>query len=167
MSDSTVAFLERLHNRTTKGIEEEIGKRVTFSKSIISQLVQFIDKRVTRGKDFGKMLNELKNTSEKSSDKEKAESSSDKTSIKEEEIIDSQKKEIENQKNQADEGIKIALISVFFLLNSRKPSLSYVIFSFSLCLEEQLFRLDDPYNKIKLFFLRKEYSTNEMICYLT
>eukprot|EP00794_Sanderia_malayensis_P013718 gene13718-15148_t len=27
MSDSTVAFLERLHNRTTKGIEEEIGKR--------------------------------------------------------------------------------------------------------------------------------------------
>ena len=55
------------------------------------------------------MLGELKNTCEKSGDKKKAEPSSDKTGFKEEEIIDSQKKEMESQKNQADEGINIVL----------------------------------------------------------
>jgi len=114
MSDSTVAFLERLLNRTTKGIEEEIGKRVTFSKSIISQLIQFVDKRVTRGKDFGKMLGELKSAkSEKSDNREKPELSGERTGVKEEEQSEDQRKEIENLKNEADEaGFAIASIEV-------------------------------------------------------
>ena len=109
-----MAFLERLHNRTTKGIEEEIGKRVTFSKCIISQLVQFIDKRVTRGKDFGKMLDELKIAKGgKREDREKAGLVDDKTGIKEEEKIDDQKRDVESQKNETDEGTVICLILAF------------------------------------------------------
>ena len=113
MSDSTVTFLERLHNRTTKGIEEEIGKRVTFSKSIISQLIQFVDKRVTRGKDISKMLDELKNAKGiKTEEKGEGASSNGKTTVKEEEKTEDEKKEeAENQRKEADEGIIIVVVT--------------------------------------------------------
>lgn len=108
MSDSTMVFLERLHNRTTKGIEEEIGKRVTFSKSIISQLIQFIDKRVTRGKDIAKMLEEVKNVNAKTGGiekKEKTQSLNDKSVIKEEDKTEDETKGgAEIHKKEADEG---------------------------------------------------------------
>ena len=108
-----MTFLERLHNRTTKGIEEEIGKRVDFSKSIISQLVQFIDRRVTRGKDIGKMLEEVKNVDPKSSSnesKDKLASSIEKAVIKEEEKTDyEQKQDTEMLKKEAYEGRNFVL----------------------------------------------------------
>lgn len=109
ISDSTVAFLERLHNRTTKGIEEEIGKRVTFSKNIICQLIQFVDKRITRGKDIGKMLAELSKVGAKKERSEKIEKVTKEEGksieVKEEKTEDEKKEEADNLKKEEDEGV--------------------------------------------------------------
>ena len=108
MSDTTITFLDRLHNRTTKGIEEEIGKRVTFSNGIISQLIQFIDKRITRGKDIGKMLEEWPGFGAKKPKAEKDEKTAnadEKMEIKVEgKSEEERKEEKESLKKEADEG---------------------------------------------------------------
>ncbi|XP_065054662.1 E3 ubiquitin-protein ligase Bre1-like [Rhopilema esculentum] len=117
MSDTTITFLDRLHNRTTKGIEEEIGKRVTFSNGIISQLIQFIDKRITRGKDIGKMLEEWSGLGAKKPKAEKDEKTANadvKMEIKVEgKTEEERKEEKESLKKEADEaGFAIASIEL-------------------------------------------------------
>ena len=106
ISDSTVAFLERLHNRTTKGIEEEIGKRMIFSKSIISQLIQSIDKRVTRSRDIEKMLKEYSMSAKKNeaAEKKDREPSAEAILQQEHKTEDEKKDEAEQTKKQQDEG---------------------------------------------------------------
>ncbi len=105
MSDSTVAFLERLHNRTTKGIEEEIRKRMTFSSSIINQLVLAIDKRVTRSTDISKMLAECSKMTGKT---EAQDSSKDEVAAaapeEEQKTEDEKKEDQEKAKKEQDEG---------------------------------------------------------------
>lgn len=115
ISDSTVAFLERLHNRTTKGIEEEIGKRMIFSKSIISQLIQSIDKRVTRSRDIEKMLKEYSMSAKKNeaAEKKDREPSAEAILQQEHKTEDEKKDEAEQTKKQQDEaGFAIAAIEV-------------------------------------------------------
>ena len=58
MSETTVAFLEKLSNRTTKGTSEEIQKRVTHSSSIIERLVVRMEKNMKRNKE---LIETLKN----------------------------------------------------------------------------------------------------------
>lgn len=57
MNETTVAFLEKLSNRTTKGTSEEIQKRVTHSTSIIRRLVITMEKTIQRTNDVITTLN--------------------------------------------------------------------------------------------------------------
>lgn len=62
MSETTVAFLEKLSNRTTKGTSEEIQKRVTHSGSIIKRLVITMERATQRNKE---LIEALKKVSKK------------------------------------------------------------------------------------------------------
>ena len=56
MSETTVAFLEKLSNRTTKGTSEEIQKRVTHSGSIVKRLIIMLEKSMQRNKELVQAL---------------------------------------------------------------------------------------------------------------
>jgi len=56
MSETTVAFLEKLSNRTTKGTSEEIQKRVTHSCSIVKRLIVTLEKSMQRNKELVQAL---------------------------------------------------------------------------------------------------------------
>ena len=104
MSDTTVAFLEKLSDRTTKGMEEEISKRVCKSKELICKLVSLIDKTLTRSHDIAKLIQDSQ-----SADKEKAksdvkqEAEGRETSIKEEESIDVKMEDKEDETKKSEE----------------------------------------------------------------
>ena len=57
MNETTVAFLEKLSNRTTKGTSEEIQKRVTHSGSIVRRLVMTMEKTIQRTNTVIDVLN--------------------------------------------------------------------------------------------------------------
>ncbi|XP_066921932.1 E3 ubiquitin-protein ligase Bre1-like [Clytia hemisphaerica] len=73
MSETTVAFLEKLSNRTTKGTSEEIQKRVTHSSSIIERLVVRIEKNMKRNKELIETLKNDKKEEKKSLGEKKVE----------------------------------------------------------------------------------------------
>lgn len=56
MSESTVAFLEKLSNRTTKGIQEELGKRQMHTGNMIRKLVKSLESVLQRGQDIADMV---------------------------------------------------------------------------------------------------------------
>lgn len=58
MSDSTVGFLEKLSNRTSKGMNEEIQKRVNYSGQITRKLVMAMEKVLQRSMDLSKVVHE-------------------------------------------------------------------------------------------------------------
>ncbi|XP_057295387.1 E3 ubiquitin-protein ligase BRE1A-like [Hydractinia symbiolongicarpus] len=60
MSVSTVEFLEKLSNRTTKGMKEEIHKRVMHSGLITKRLVHVLEKVLIRSQDLTKMFEDRK-----------------------------------------------------------------------------------------------------------
>lgn len=56
-SETTVAFLEKLSNRTTKGIQEELGKRVMHTGNMVRKLVVKLEAILVRSKDVSDMIN--------------------------------------------------------------------------------------------------------------
>ena len=60
MSETTVAFLERLSNRTTKGINEELQKKVIYSGNITENLVKSLEKILIRSQEVTKLLDKAK-----------------------------------------------------------------------------------------------------------
>ena len=61
MSDSTIGFLEKLSNRTSKGMNEEIQKRVNYSGQITRKLVMAMEKVLQRSMDLSKVIHEKNN----------------------------------------------------------------------------------------------------------
>ena len=82
---------------------------MTFSKNIICQLIQFVDKRITRGKDIEKMLAELSKVGAQKERSEKMEkvTKEEENSIEpmEEKTEDEKKEEADNLKKEEDEGM--------------------------------------------------------------
>jgi len=60
MSETTVAFLEKLSNRTSKGMKEEISKRVNYSGIMIKRLVLSLEKVLNRSIELSKLLHTKK-----------------------------------------------------------------------------------------------------------
>jgi len=87
MSESTVAFLEKLSNRTTKGIQEELGKRVMHTGNMIRKLVKSLETVLQRGQDVCDMVKagkekaaKIKKKKEEKEEKERAEGSDERSS---------------------------------------------------------------------------------------
>jgi E3 ubiquitin-protein ligase BRE1 len=56
MSETTVAFLEKLSNRTSKGIQEECGKRVMHTGIMVKKLVKALEVILLRSLDISEMV---------------------------------------------------------------------------------------------------------------
>ena len=56
MSESTVAFLEKLSNRTKNGMREETQKRVIHTGTIVKRLVLAMEKILVRSRDMTEMF---------------------------------------------------------------------------------------------------------------
>jgi len=60
MSDTTVAFLEKLSNRTTKVVDEEARMRVSYTGKMTSKLVRAIEKSINQSQNLNKLLKKRK-----------------------------------------------------------------------------------------------------------